>query len=423
VNTFIDQQWSRSQFIARPLSNRWESKLQPILALNTSRLLLAAGNTIYSYEFGTSDRVLDDAPSVFLEGIYCTSDSTHPKSDITSLTCIPECEDDRMVFVGYANGTMEKLVLPPAKVGSQDIIFVPSSSREAFDDHVDSIVESISASSTHFLSVSSSGSASLRALSGEPSENILLDARGWSSLLSTRSSRQYAAFGTSSIHPLAVHDVLPTGISPNPFFLLDVPADYSRPTAVYDITSAPISSPWGASDQIVVSGWFDGFVRVHDLRACTTSSSDNPGSLQPALAFEDPWSFEPVYSVSCGGGASAHIGAGSARHSVVSFWDVRYAGKGWSVHAPGNDSSPVYSVVIDGPRVFGANQSRGFVLDFGPGVQEGTYPAIEINNQTGPRARPRRRVGDENLTKTVVGPGFYVTKYTHAQSRWTGKSL
>ncbi|THH27574.1 hypothetical protein EUX98_g6617 [Antrodiella citrinella] len=317
---------------------------------------MPAGNLIYSYGFGASDRVLDDAPAVFLEGIYSTSDSTHPKADITSLTCIPE-GDNHVVFVGYANGTLEKLELPDAQ-GCQDMIFVPCSSREAFDDHGDNVVESISASSTHFLSISSAGSACLRALSGEPSEKIALDVRGWSTLLSTRSSRQYATFGTTSLHPLAVHDVLPSGISPNPFFLLDVPEDYTRPTAVYDITSAPMSSPWGASDQVIISGWFDGFVRVHDLRASDTArssssaaspdaSSASVGSLQPALAFEDPWSFEPIYSVSCGGGASAHIAAGSARHSVVSFWDVRYAGKGWSVHAPGNDPSPVYSVVID----------------------------------------------------------------------------
>ena len=442
VNAFADDQWNKGQFIARPLSDRWDTKLQPILAINSSRLFLAAGNIIYTYGFGISGNALERAPDVFLEGIYSTSESTHPKTDITSLTCIPECGNDSTVFVGYANGIVEKLQLPPSK-GSRQTTYVPSSAREAYEGHGDNIIESISASSTHVLSFASSGTACLRPIklseAKSPAEMISLNARGWSSYLSSRGHYHFAAFGTTSINPLVIHDVLPSGLSANPSILLDVPVDYMSPPAVYDITSAPVSSPWGASDQIVVSGWYDGFVRVHDLRssnaARTASSSSTPSpsssdtspitSLQPTLSFDDPWSLEPIYSISCGGGSGAHIAAGSARHSVLAFWDVRYAKKGWSVHAPGGDPSPVYSVVIDGPRVFGANQSRGFVLDFGPGVREETYPAVNVNVNaaTGPRVRTRRRggAGDDDLK--VLGPGFYVTTYSHARLNWTGKSL
>ncbi|TCD70914.1 hypothetical protein EIP91_001223 [Steccherinum ochraceum] len=427
VNAFIDDQWERSQFVARPLSDRWMTKLQPILAINASRLFLAAGNTIYTYAFGASSNALDDAPSIYQEATYSTSDSTHPKTDITSLACCSDDVDDRTVFVGYASGLVEKLILPPP-LSSRQTTYVDASFREAFDGHGDSIIESISTTSDHILSVASSGTVCLRPLSSPETgvqEMIQLNARAWSSLLSS----QYAAFGTSSVHPLVIHDVLPSGISPDPYFLLDVPTDYARSTAVYDITSAPMSSPWGASDQVIVSGWYDGQVRVHDLRSSKTSSEPggSTSSLQPTLAFEDPWSFEPIYSISCGGGAGAHIAAGSARHSVVAFWDVRYAGKGWSVHAPGNDPSPVYSVIVDGPRVFGATQSRGFVLDFGPGVKEETYPAVDVNVASTARwgrhgAGNPRRHGEDDLGKKV-GAGFYVTKYSHARSKWTGKSL
>ncbi|KAH8104712.1 hypothetical protein BXZ70DRAFT_1048542 [Cristinia sonorae] len=431
VNSYVDEQWDRSLFVARPLSDRWEGKLQPILAINASRLLIAAGNLIYSYGFRTSSNVPDDAPGVFLEAIYSTSDTTHPKSDITSLTCLPDGVNDGQVFVGYANGTVEKISLPSMK-GNKGTPYVLPLDREVYDSHGgDNIVESLSVTSTHMLSFSTSGAASLHSFaSSSPVEKINVNARGWSSLLSTRSSHRFAAFGTSSaLNPLLTYDILPTGISPVPSYLL--PTELTHSSAVYDITSAPMSSPWGASDQILISGWYDGYVRVHDLRASNTartitrtnedtSSSTSISAFEPTLSFSDPWSFEPIYSVSSGGGSGAHIAAGSARHSVIAFWDVRYS-KGWSVHAPGNDPSPVYSVVLDGARVFGANQSRGFVLDFGPGVKEGTYPEVEVNSQTGPRQRVRRDLN--TLTRAPIGAGFYVTKYSHARSKWTGKSL
>jgi len=162
---------------------------------------------------------------------------------------------------------------------------------------------------------------------------------------------------------------------------------------VYGIASAPPASPWGASDQILVSGWFDGLVRVHDMRS----------SHAPSLTFADPWSFEPVYAVACGGGGGAHIAAGSARHSVVAFWDVRVASRGWSVHAPGNDVSPVYSIILESSRLFGATQSRPFVYDFGPAVRPETYPSL-----------PPTQDNDGLKHKKVWDRiGFYVTKYDH----------
>jgi hypothetical protein len=82
------------------------------------------------------------------------------------------------------------------------------------------------------------------------------------------------------------------------------------------------------------------------------------------LTLANSWSIEPIYSVSSGGGAGSHIAAGSARHSLVSFWDVRSPAGGFSVHAPLNDPSPVYSLILESSRLFGVTQSRPFVLDF-----------------------------------------------------------
>jgi hypothetical protein len=223
---------------------------------------------------------------------------------------------------------------------------------------------------------------------------IDLDTHAWSALLSTSASAPFAAFGTSSDTPLTIHAITPTSISATPTMTLRASqhqddSALERPTAVYGIASAPPASPWGASDQIIVSGWFEGLVCVHDMRA----------SPAPTLTFADPWSFEPIYTVACGGGGGAHIAAGSARHSVVAFWDVRAATPGWSVHAPGNDVSPVYSIIMESSRLFGATQSRPFVYDFGPAVRPETYPSL-----------PSTR-GNDGLSRDRIG--FYVTKYDH----------
>ena len=115
---------------------------------------------------------------------------------------------------------------------------------------------------------------------------------------------------------------------------------------------------------------------------------------------------------------------------------------GWSVHAPGNDSSPVYSLVVDGSRVFGANESRGFVFDFGMGVKEGTYPPLPVPSSRSVgvgvmRARrghgrgsgggflngvPHGHFGNLSLDplerRDENGrPGVYVTKYGHYPGR------
>jgi len=179
--------------------------------------------------------------------------------------------------------------------------------------------------------------------------------------------------------------------------------------AVYGITRAPPSSPWGSSPQILVSGWYDGPVRCYDLRSSSRFASHpttpmtqrDPAPLRPMLRLHDPWSYESTYSVSCGGGSGSFIAAGSARHSVVSFWDVRFPAAGWSVHAPHNDRSPVYQVILESSRLFAATESRPFVYDFGPGVTKETYPHLSPSQAN----RLRHKKGSS--------VDYYTTKYHH----------
>lgn len=340
------------------------------------------------------------------------------------MVSVPDGGNDRTVFVGYADGALERLTLSDRSKLVHDTPIAIKSPEERYDLHEGQILESLSVSSNHLLSLSASGKAGLLNLdSADPQHtSINLGYRSWCGYLSMSSSSPFAAFGTTSPHAFSIHNIHPSHIDPHPTTYLSPSLGLTTSSAVYAIVRAPATSPWGSSDQIIVSGWYDGFVHVHDLRSSSRTSSqsdDSITSLLPCLTFADPWSYEPIYSLCSGGGSDAHVVAGSARHSVLAFWDVRAAHRGWSVHAPGNDASPVYSVAMAGPRVFGANESRGFVFDFGEGVQEETYPHIAhdiVPAATNTNWRRRRGSVDVTLKKdTTNGPGFYVTKYNHGK--------
>lgn len=414
--TVADYHWSHQEFIARPLSQRWSHKLQPLLAINSSRLVLAAGSSIHTYGFHSSTKPLQ---STHLRPQATHSTRTlHPDHDITAL--VAASDDDSRLFVGYADGTLEGLELPGSKKSADADPALRTIWRDA-DTHAGAVLESLSMSSSFLLSLSATGTAGLYCTDDPDPEPAVLElqARSWCSYLSMHSSTPFAAFGTTSVHALSLYTIKPYEFSSRPYAYLDYLYEASQSSAVYAITSPPQGAAWGSSDQLLVSGWYDGVVRVYDLRASSQSASQgsSPTSHLPILMFEDPWSYEPIYSLSTGGGSNSHIVAGSARHSVLAFWDIRSPYRGWSVHAPGNDHSPVYSVIVDGSRVYGANESRGFVLDFGEGVSEETYPSVPLDVAPSTRGNwGRGRTGDSVL-KAKDGVGFYVTKYSHGKTR------
>ncbi|EKM51896.1 uncharacterized protein PHACADRAFT_212511 [Phanerochaete carnosa HHB-10118-sp] len=417
-NVITDQNWERQQFVARPLSQRWIGKLQPLLAINPSRLLLAAGNTIYSYSFLSSPGS-DVSPPARLECTYTTS-ALHPSRDITALASIPDDGLDRTIVVGYADGSLERVTLPPREDSAALSGHIDASLRERWNFHDGSLIEGLSVSSSHILSLSSGGIAAFTSPTSEnmTPELVNVGVRCWSCHLEMEASSPYSVFGSSSFDPLSVHHISESHLSQQPSAYLSSTNRTEHPTAVYAISSSPPACAWGASKQVIVSGWYDGVVRIFDMRTPTRPSTDSAPSLLPCMTLCDPWSPEPIYSLSCGGGSASHVAAGSARHSVLAFWDVRAHTRGWSVHAPGNDASPVYSVVMDGPRVFGANESRAFVFDFGLGVSETTYPPIALEPVPAWRGAGRwRRAAADDVLKRMQpeGPGFYVTKYRHSK--------
>ncbi|KAJ3791161.1 hypothetical protein GGU10DRAFT_301445 [Lentinula aff. detonsa] len=411
-DTLSDKSWSTSHFVARPLSHPWPRKQQSILAINNTRLIVAAGNTIYSYAFGASRA--SGSPPLLFEGSFSLHEERNSQWDITAMTFVHDNGDGKTLLCGFRNGTLARVVL--VKEDASNKLALQIDMEVDLYSHTPDVVESISASGSLCLSLSSRGQARMRNIQPTSYTSISevdLATRSWTTYMSDESS-PYVAFGSSSkIAPLSVYSILEGSFSSTPTAILGMKS--SQPmshSAVYGICRSPLSSPWGASPQILISGWFDGVVRVHDLRSSllTEHLSDNSNSsgiptsaapLRPVMSLNDPWSIEPVYSVSSGGGACSHLAAGSARHSVVSFWDIRYPKSGWSVYAPGNDPSPVYSVVLESSRVFGATDSRPFVYDFGPNVTHDTYPQLTPS----PGLKPRRSV-----------PGYYVTRYSHGHA-------
>ncbi|KAI0755135.1 hypothetical protein C8Q80DRAFT_1117614 [Daedaleopsis nitida] len=407
-----DRNWTMPAFVARPLASKWGSKLQPHLAINKSRLFVAAGSFIYSYAFGYSEQQGTNS-TIRFECAYMINKVVQASRDITSIRCVPDGGFDRTVYVGFADGVLERVVLPACKAGVQAPIQLEPIHRERRPYHGTDAVESISSNRTHLLSISSNGTAAFFSNSSPDSAPTVLrlNVRSWAAHLTDR----YAVLGASSLTPLVVHSVRESQLSDAPTHVLtsSMHDDHPRASAVYGICDVPPSAPWGGSEHVVVSGWYDGVVNVHDLRSSRrapripgVAALPPGGALYPVLSMCDPWLCEPIYDVSAGGGAECHIAAGTARHSVVAFWDVRAANRGWSVHAPGNDSSPVYSVALDSSRLFGATQSRPFVLDFGPGAREDTYPSL---------TRPLREDGLKRRDSS--GVGFYVTRYGHSRTQ------
>ncbi|KZS93632.1 hypothetical protein SISNIDRAFT_485250 [Sistotremastrum niveocremeum HHB9708] len=376
-----DRAWKNHLFITQPIDFAWRGKRHPILSLSADRLVVAVGSRLMVYSISAAGR---DRPTKLTK--HCTLDisvsSRSPRNsmaltDVTGLGCvepglvgIPDS-----IVVTQGDGSLREVELPsniyqpPPDKPCDAVLRTRSPSQSSGS------IQSMSSYRSNSLTLSSTGMAYLYGGSifdTSPSTVQISRAKGWSTHLTS----SWAALGTSSPTPLTICSVTPSGLSSHPIAGLHRSVDHlalpaqasASPSAVYGITSPPIGFPAGSPDQIVVSAWFDGKVRLHDLR---------DGSPKPSLVMKDPWTAtDAKYCVSVGGGASAQVVAGSSFHSVVCVWDVRSPDKsGWSLHAPGNDRSPVYSLILEGSRMWCATESRVCVFDFDPDAIVGLYPS------------------------------------------------
>jgi len=390
-----DIAWREGKFIARPLSPAWPGTFRrPVLAISDSRLAVASRTHVDSYTFHTP-QIPAHSPQIRKEASLELGGGGATIDVITSIAPVHDI-DGAEFYVGLASGNVARMSINMSGSGT---LHLPTS-IEAI--HSGDSVLALSSKGDALLGVSQNGIAT--ASSTGTIETLDLKTRAWTCHLSIN----HATFGLTSKAPLIVHTVQPSGISKQPTYVLDPTSrDTHSKSAVFGVCGTPPSATWG-SDQVLVSGWYNGSVNVHDLRTPIRlrhfSSPSSSPHLLPVLTFVEP-SVDPIYSVATGGGSSNYIAAGLARHGMVAFWDVRgRRSTGWSVYAPGNDSSPVYSVVLESSRLFGVTQARPFVYDFGLGVVEATHPSL-------PLGRAEARV----LKKQEGGPGYYVTTWRHSQ--------
>ncbi|KAJ7600796.1 hypothetical protein C8J56DRAFT_911315 [Mycena floridula] len=376
-----DRAWTKHVLMARPLADPWHGKLQPSMAMNSSYLVVAAGSNLHCYRFG------DSTPAIIFDN---TQSLSGPGRDITSTVFIQE-DGDSTLFAGFLDGTVQHVEL--SATAHRDLF--PDIVSDVSRIHHGQAIESLTSERRGLVSLSSNGTAAFTNLSDGSSSVVNLQRRSWVSYLSPDST--FVAFGTTGASPLVIHSITNDQLSSGPTAVLGT-LDTVLNSAVYGVTRSPLSSPWGASPQIIVAGWYDGHVRCYDLRDSTRMMGES-APLRPVMTFSNPWSFEPIYAVSCGGGGSSIIAAGASQGALVSLFDVRSPASGWSIYAPGNDPSPIYALALESSRLFGATQSRPFVLDFGPGTSPELYPPL-ARSSSNPSLRPKKG-------------GFYITTYQH----------
>lgn len=318
------------------------------------------------------------------------------KTDVITSIAPAHDQDGAEFYLGLASGIVSRM---PINIRGSGTLQLPASIEFA---HSGDPVVALSSKGNSLLGVSQNGVATVSTAGSV--ETFDLKTRAWTCHL----SQNHALFGLTSKAPLVVHSIRPSGMSTQPIYIFDPSSqDTHSKSAVFGICRAPPSATWG-SDQVIVSGWYNGSVNVHDLRTSrrlrdSTSPSSAP-HLLPVLTFVEP-SVDPIYCVATGGGSSNCIAAGLARHGMVAFWDIRSRrSSGWSVYSPGNDVSPVYSVILESSRLFGVTQARPFVYDFGWGVVEDTHPPLQLS-----------RAETKALKKQEDGPGYYVTTWRHSQ--------
>lgn len=400
-----DRNWDIRDVRLYPLAQSWHGKLQSLLAASNERLVLTAGETLYSYNYPKPGDGRDAGPAgVRLEGAYALNPSPGdgPRRDVTGLAFIPGSEDT--LCLGFQDGSLECVRVP-----TNDGRTHASSSGSRTPYYVDAgtFIKAVSASRDRLLSISYTGRVSLFSTTptdedaGEDCETsepfyLDLDRKCWAAHLSLIAPSPFAAFGSTSSLPLTVHYIAEDKVHEEPSQILGSTAsEHSRPAA-YSITQpcADTYSPWGAPENIIVSGWFDGVVRCYDLRSPDQTGTDHISGQairRPVLSLHDPWAYEAFYSVAAGGGSGAHVVGGSARHALVAFWDVRNASRtqdhlrfqdftstsrakagsgastGWSAYGQTAEegSSPVYSMHLETSRLFISTQNQAFSFDFG----------------------------------------------------------
>lgn len=324
---------------------------------------------------------------------------TDAKWDITGVTFLPDGKDETLLVSNEEGALVRIKVLGKDTNASgsrhrrqQEMgSYLQASKTAAYDVKIGPI-RTLTSSGAIALAVSECGrSAVINTTSPWITPSIVNTGKlAWASHLQLSSATPYMALGTSN--SVSVYSFSDGVLRASPSAELGGPL---RVTPVYCVSQY---IPGGSPD-IIASGWYDGKVRIHDLRCSQRTWSNengttkNQAALAPVITLSDPWrSFDPIYSLAArsspsmdsesgaGTGGLPHYGhyliAGTALHAAVCLWDVRKPDDSWSLFAPGQDRSPVYSLKAEGSRIWGVTERRAFIIDFTPNASSTRYPQV-----------------------------------------------
>lgn len=254
-------------------------------------------------------------------------------------------------------------------------------------------------------SAAQSHNVSIQSISSpwQSAKTIPFPTKPWSVHLSP--FRSWLAVGHSGTAPLSVFQLDSTGA---PIAVPSQIAHTSRSTSVYGLTTpSPHSSLFSNPEQTLIAAFYDATTRVYDLRVPSFGSpSDWDAHASDArppnevVRLVDPWSDDPCYSVGIGGAMGSYVAVGSARNAAVRLFDIRSPARpsGITAFAPGRDRSPIYALEMEGSRVWGCTENRGFVLDFEAfeAPRRRTEPVAYVSHQDG-EGGTLRWMGDHRI--------------------------
>ncbi|KAH7337013.1 hypothetical protein B0J17DRAFT_665834 [Rhizoctonia solani] len=364
----IDRAWASHNSVIRPLSLNYYAvrDASPYLVATPSMLIIAIANALHVYSFlnGGTDVRWRGSVALHRGGVH---------DDITGLGAPSQPGPGRgeCVIVSLANGKLLRVRLSPNDEPLQATVTAHYSHPAT---HITSLSTSrweskaglaLTTALGELVSLYNTRSPWIEPTRVTASTSTTVpgkkQARIWCSLVAQ--SDTLAITGSTQ---LSLYPILPTGLGTYGTTL----AGPAKSSACYALAHPP-----GTAQNLVLSGWHDGIVRMYDLRT---------GAVE--LTMQDPWSDSAVYCVGAGGGSGMHVVAGYSNHGMIAIFDIRAPTSGYTAYAPFSSLSPprprngltqVSSLHVEGARIFGTTPHLPFVLDFGPDVTQNTYPFVK----------------------------------------------
>lgn len=408
----VDKAWNEMDAAFIQLGPTWQRRCLPVLDLDETneRLLVGVGPDLQAVGFDGRSR--GEVTRTMRMGRAATD-------DLTGVMAVPGTCD---VVIGSLSGTLRRVRMEQDETRS-----IATYASPTMGGNAKMAIEALSATSELIATASTARLGARRgASSGEAgAENTR--GTGTVSLYALKSPWQAPYSLSVSTKPWSVHILSNTtlavghsGHTPLSTFALRPSGidelsrrDYTGPpfkSAVYAFAPYPAFSP---RDDLILTGWYDGVVRLYDIRQSTSTA---------AIELGDAWSADAVYSLASSPSLSHQVTVGTARHSSIKLGDLRrpvsadtasgYAGLHTTIYAAA-DQSPIYSVACDGKaRVFGVTERRAFMLDFKPG-------AVEDRWESGQGwTRPRYARADDALKLRLYGEDLTTMESKRDEGRW-----